>query len=106
MAVEVAGEPAGVKASRREAALTVRAPSLAARLGKACAALLISALRRVTAAKVDCEGVAETVLSGGNWTEAFKAKFATVGAGVKVTVTTKGCTACWRAVVVSLIRSV
>ena len=48
------------------AALTVNAPSLAANPGKVCTALLVNALSRVIAANVDCEGVAETVLSGGN----------------------------------------
>lgn len=100
--VTVAGGPAGATPSLMEAALIVIAPSLAAKPGKVCTALLVKALSRVIAAKVDCDGVAETVLSGGNWTEAFRAKFAADEMGVRVGVTSKGCTACCIALAVSL----
>ena len=57
------GGPAGTKASWIDTPVTLMGPSLAASPGSACAALAVRALAKVTAANVDCDGVAETVLS-------------------------------------------
>ena len=59
----------------------------------------------MTAASVDCDGVIETVLSGGKTTDALSAKLAAEEIGDRVGVTAKGRTACMMASEVSLIRA-
>ena len=87
------GGPAGTKASWIDTPVTLMGPSLAASPGSACAALAVRALAKVTAANVACDGVAEMVLSSGNTTDAFSAKYAPDRTGVRVVAMVRGATA-------------
>lgn len=70
---KVLAGPAGINTSCKETPVTVMGPSLATSPCSLPPALASRAVARVTAASVPCEGVADTVLSGGKVTDALRA---------------------------------
>lgn len=67
------------------------------KLGSAAAGFDVRALVRVTAARVACDGVAETVLLGGKSTDTFRVKAVGDTTGTMVVMVSRGAVACLRA---------
>lgn len=95
------GLPWGTRALEMEVPCTRKAPSFALKLGSACAGFVVKALVRVTAARVACDGVAETVLPGGNRTDTLRVSALGDATGAMVVIVLRGAVACWRALEVS-----
>ena len=91
------GLPCATKASEMEMVNTWNAPSSADRLGSACAGFVVKALVRFTAARVACDGDADTVFPGGKRIDTLRVSLDGAAIGVMVVTVLRGAVACFMA---------